>query len=207
MSHAHRNPPAPSLPMGRFLRNVALWLFPVAALWLLLTPFYNRFLLAAGQNLLHLGESPDVTRLLPYTGGFAMVHRTDFPPARSNVYSFRVTDIHFHLVLLATLFLAVPGVPWRRRLSNLGVALLIAAFFHVALVVLWVEFGYATQMGSWSLEHYSAAARESWGLAKHLMDLPFKLGFPLLLWAAFYLRTLFPTSPRGSKQAASEHHI
>jgi hypothetical protein len=38
----------------------------------------------------------------------------------SLVHSFRVTDVHFHLVMLMALFLAVPHLSWRRRLENLG---------------------------------------------------------------------------------------
>ena len=58
--------------------------------------------------------SPNVTDLLRKDEHFAYVSRIDFPPARSLVYSFRTTDVHFHLVMLGALFLAVPGVPWTR---------------------------------------------------------------------------------------------
>lgn len=174
------------------VRNLLLWLVPAALLWLLLTPFYNRFLEVAGENLLHLVESPNVTRLVPHDVHYALILRADFPPARERAGSFRVTDLHFHLILLGGLFLATPGVPWRKRLSDLGTALLVSAFFHLALVVLWVQFTYATQLGAWSAEHYGAVARNLWGLGKHVLDLPVKLALPLLLWAVFYLELLLP---------------
>ena len=41
------------------------WLVPAWAFWALLTPGYNRFLLASGQNLLHLTEYPSATLLAP----------------------------------------------------------------------------------------------------------------------------------------------
>lgn len=185
---------------SRLVRNLLLWLVPVTLIWLLITPFYNRFLITAGENLLHLFESPDVTDLVRHDDHFALVLRRDFPPDHSNVYSLRVTDLHFHLVLLATLFLAVPGVPWRERLGNLGWAVLIAVFFHILLIFFWVKFAYATQLGEWSLEHYSHALREIFGITKHVLDLPIKLAFPLALWAAFYLELLLP---RGEPQAQS----
>ena len=50
----------------------------------------------------------------------------------------------------------------------------------------------ATQLGSWSLEHYGAFARNAYGLGKHLADLPFKLAFPLVLWTAFYWPLVAP---------------
>ena len=182
----------------RLIRNTVLWLLPATVLWVLLTPRYNLFLRTAGENLVRLTESPDVTRLDPRDGHYAVIARLDFPPAREAVGSFRVTDLHFPVILLAALFLAVPGVPWRERLANLGLALVATAVFQVVLVLFWVKFTYATQLGSWSLEHYGAFGRNAWGLGKHVLDLPVKLALPLLLWAGFYLDRLLP---RGTPEA------
>lgn len=177
---------------GRLVRNLLLWSVPVVLVWMALTPSYNLFLATAGENLLNWTESPDVTDLATTESHFASVLRRDFPAERSAVYRIRLTDLHFPVVLLAALFLAVPGVPPRRKMENLGWALLISVFFHILLVVLHVKFAYATQLGTWSLENYTPVAREAWGMAKHLADLPLKLAWPLLLWAAFYLRWLLP---------------
>jgi hypothetical protein len=191
-----RTAPEPAAPRPwtpRFVRNVLLWLIPVWALWALLTPAYNRFLLAAGANLLHLSERPPVTIFHFNDTHDASVERRDFPPGRALVGpALRVTDIHFHLVLLGALFLAVPGVPWRRRLENLGWAALATIFFDIALVFLYVKFLYATQLGSWSLAHFGPFARNLYGLGKHLLDLPYKLALPFALWAGFYLHLLAP---------------
>lgn len=172
---------------GRLIRNVLLWLVPVWLVWMAITPVYNRFLATAGENLLLMTESPNVTDLLVQGAHTAHVQRRDFPPSRSLVGSIRVTDLHFHLVLLATLFLAIPGVPWRERLSNLAWAVLIAVVFHLLLLFFWVKFVYATQLGAWSVAHYGPFARNLFGLGKHLLDLPFKLALPLILWAGFYI--------------------
>lgn len=172
------------------IRNTLLWLLPVVALWTAVTPLYNRFLLKAAENVAHLTESPDVTELLRKDAHFAFVSRRDFPPAKSLVHSFRVTDAHFHLVLLGALLLAVPGVPWKKKLENLGWALLVTAFFDILLVFSYVKFAYATQLGAWSMANYGSFARNFWGMFKHLMDLPFKLALPFLLWAGFYVGTL-----------------
>ena len=178
----------PAVP--RLIRNALLWVVPVALVWLLLTPAYNRFLLGSAENLARWTESPNVTELPRQDTHFAYVHRIDFPPARALVYSFRVTDVHFHLVMLGVLFLAVPGIAWKERMSNLGWALLITVFYDILLVFLYVKFAYATQLGAWSLAHYGPFARNFWGLAKHLFDLPFKFALPFLLWAGFYLKWL-----------------
>ncbi len=186
---AHHKAPRRSWAL-LLVRNALLWLLPVALLWVLVSPAYNRFLLVSGENLAHLTESPDATDLLRKDDHFAYVSRRDFPPAKSLVHSFRVTDVHFHLVMLIALFLAVPRIPWQRRLQNLGWALLVTVFFDIFLVFFYVKFAYATQLGSWSLAHYGAFARNFWGLGKHLLDLPFKLSLPFLLWAGFYLNDL-----------------
>jgi hypothetical protein len=169
-----------------FLRNVLLWLLPVWLVWTLFTPFYNRVLLAGAQNLLHLTESPSATQLVRQGDDDAVIARLE-PPMGLLPHGFRVTDVHFHLVLLAALFLAVPRVPWRERLAHLGWALLVTVFFDVLVVFLKVKVAYATQLGSWSVEHYGPFARNAYGLAHHLLDLPFKLALPFALWAAFYL--------------------
>lgn len=176
------------LDIRRFLRNLALWLVPVVLVWVFLTPWYNLFLVTAGENLLHLIEIPDETRL-----GLDEHHaQVAHIGLGRQVYSFRVTDLHYPVILAALLFLAVPGVPLRQRLENLGVALIILAFFHLALVVAWVKFAYATQLGEWSQEQYGPVAREVYGMTKHLLDLPIKLALPLVLWVFFYLERLLP---------------
>lgn len=178
------------------MRNALLWLVPVFALWAFATPLYNRVLLRVGETALNLVERPDVTELLQRRGGHeAYVARRDFPPARTLVQAFRVTDMHFHLVLLGTLFLAVPGVPWGRRLRNLGWAAFATVGFDLLLLVVYVEAVYATRLGDWSLAHYGPLARNAWGMAEHLLDLPVKLALPFALWAGFYVRLLLPSRP------------
>lgn len=181
---------------SKLARNVLLWLLPAAVLWIGMTDFYNRFLTISAQNLLHLAESPNVTELHKYAkdDNYVTIHRRDFPAAKSQVYSVRVTDLHYHLVLLFALFLSPPGVPWRQRLANLGWALLVAVFFHLVLFFFWVKFAYATQLGAWSVESYGAFARNFFGLGKHLLDLPFKLALPFALFIAFYLPQLRPSA-------------
>ena len=169
-----------------------LWMVPVTVVWVLLTPSYNRFLEVGGENLTRLVESPNVTRLDPKDEHYTLISRLDFPPARETVGQIRLTDLHFPVVLMTALFLAVPGVGWKERLSNLGYALVFTAVFHLVLVLFRVNFTYTTQLGEWSLETYGPVARNFWGLGKHVLELPVKLAMPLLLWAGFYVGELMP---------------
>ena len=179
---------------NRFVRNILLWMVPVSAVWLLAVPIYNPFLTKAAENLVRLAEDPKVTRLVAKETHYFIITRTDLPSRALS--SVRVTDSHFPLILTGVLFLAVPGISLRRRFENLGWATLVSVFFHIILLFLWVQFVYATQLGRFSMENYSPFAREAWGLAKHLADLPFKFSLPLILWSLFYLRELFGDAPK-----------
>ncbi len=182
--------PAPKSWSGRFALGVTLWLIPAAVVWATLTPLYNVFLTTSAENLVRLTESPGVTRLLKHDRHHLVVTRTDLPSPRGWLESVRTTDVHFPLIMLGAFFLGVPGIPWRRRLENLGWGVLISICFHIISLLFWVKFIYATQLGDWSAEHYGPWWINCWGLGKHLLDLPFKLAMPLLLWSAFYLGRL-----------------
>lgn len=183
---------------SRFARNVLLALIPVIIVWVVVTPIYNRFLATAATNLTQLIESPNRTRLVSHDRHHAVVVRNDLSTPKGFLSSVRMTDLHFNWLMLGALILATPNLPLRRRLRDLGVATLALALFHVLLAFLWVQFILATQLGSWSLEHYGAFGRNGWGLAKHLADLPFKFGLPLALWVGFHLRAL----PREARRSS-----
>ena len=191
---------------ARFALGLLLWVPIAALLWVLLTPFYNLFLVRAAERVTRLTERPAVTRIALDRGEQAVISRADTRAGGRLPYPLRATDLHFPLVLLAGLFLAVPDVPWRPRLENLGVALLVAVCTHLLDLVFWVKFVYATQLGDWSLAHYGPAARNFWGLGKHLLDLPVKLALPLVLWCGFYLRQLL-SFPEVAAKATRRRHI
>ena len=176
----------------RFLLRLLVWILPVAAFWAVATPFYNRFLIVGSEKLVRMTESPPVTRLVPRDRHFVLLTRSDSASAKGFLYSIRVTDVHFNWILLGAFFLAIPDVDVRRRAENLGWAALATVFFHLVSLFLYVKFAYATQLGEWSLTHFSATAREAWGMAKHVFDLPLKFSWPLLLWSFFYFREVFP---------------
>jgi len=161
-------------------------MLPAVVFWILITPFYNRFLSLAGEKLTRGTEFPAVTRLDLQDAHFLFVTRSDVSGKDGFVYKFRLTDVHFNLILTVALFLAIPAVDSRRRAENLGWALLISVLFHLLVLFFVVKFVYSTQLGSWSDAHYGAFAQNFWGFGKHLLDLPFKLALPFILWVGFY---------------------
>ena len=184
---------------NRFLRNLVLAFVPVVVCWLLITPIYNRFLIRATENLTQLIERPNQTSLKPHETHYVLIYRGDLRGQTStgHLYSVRTTDVHFPVLLLAAMFLAVPDLSLQEKLRHLAWALLVTVFFHLLSLFFWIQFAYATQLGNWSLEHYSAFWRNFWGLGKHLLDLPFKFAWPLVLWLAFFGRRLLsqPVQP------------
>jgi hypothetical protein len=191
---------------GRLFLGLVLWVPVAALLWTAVTPFYNLFLVRAVERMTRLGERPAVTQISLDRGEQAVISRSDTRAGGRLPYPLRATDLHFPLVLMVGLFLAVPGVPWSQRLENLGLALLVAVASHLLDLFFWVKFVYATQLGDWSLARYGPFARNFWGMGKHLLDLPVKLALPLLLWSVFYLRHLlkFPTA---SPPPAARSHL
>ena len=178
----------------RFPLLVVLWLIPATLVWVGAKDFLNIFLRINAEHLIHLGESPNTTRLYPaeQDRDYIVIERLDFPQARARIASVRVADVHFHLILLLALFLAVPRISWRVRLTALSWALLATLVFDILLLYFWVKFYYATQLGPWSLDQYGTFSRNLYGLGKHLLDLPFKLGLPLALFVVFHFRRLLP---------------
>lgn len=182
-----------------FAWRVMAWMIPAALVWLLLTPVYNRFLTKSAENLVRLSERPSVTRLQVKDVDYFLISRVDIPNSKGFLSSVRVTDTHFPLIMTIAFFLAVPTVSWRQRFEALGWAFLISIFFHIFALFLWVKFVYATQLGEWSLANYSVFGQNFWGMAKHLADLPFKLGLPFLLWSFFFLGELLPLRAAPTK--------
>jgi hypothetical protein len=182
-----KNPGASRTWSARFVRQILAWIVPCAVVWLLATPVYNRLLAGWTELFVRFTERPAVSHVEMQDAHHAAVRRSDYVGDK-NLYRIRVTDLHFHLILTGALFLAVPGLPLRRRLENLSYALLATILFDLLLFFFFVKFVYATQLGSWSTQHYGAFARNFWGLGKHMLDLAFKFALPLILWAAFYYR-------------------
>jgi len=175
-----------------FLGHFLFWTPSVLVVWFFLTPAYNLFLVRATEKLLHVAESPEVTRLTPYQKHHVVVTRTDLPTSKGRLTTFRVTDVHFPLILLGAFFLAVPGKPLPKRLAFLGWAVLIACGVHLLTLFCQVKSFYANGLGEWSAAHYGEFGKNFWGLSQHLLKIPVKLALPFVLWATFYLDVLLP---------------
>lgn len=175
--------------VDRLVRGILLWAIPCAVVWVAITPLYNRLLAGWTERLVRLSERPAVSRVEMQDRHYSAVRRSDYAGDKF-LYRIRVTDIHFNLILTGALFAAVPGIAVKRRMTNLGWALFASLLFHILLFFFFVKFVYATQLGTWSAEHYGAFAQNFWGLGKHMLDLAFKFALPFILWVGFYYSEL-----------------
>lgn len=175
---------------SRYLLRLLLATAALAPCWWLATPLYNRYLVEASENLLHLLEVPNVSRLLLSSSPHeAILLRLDFPPSRQTVSGLRLTDLHFTAALAAAVVLA-QRTPLRKRLSQLLEVVLFCTAFHLALVLSLTYCVYAVELGDWSMAHYGPVSCNGLALVRHLLHLPFKLALPLLA----YVYCCYPAS-------------
>ncbi|MGE5279107.1 MAG: hypothetical protein ACM3SU_19095 [Acidobacteriota bacterium] len=152
------------------------------AFWFGFSAPYERVLAAAAEAVLRATERPAVTRLLPQEGEI-LVERSDFPPAADRP-GLPAADLHFNLVLLASLY-ALDRRPWQAGrvaafLEGCGVLFLT----HVVALVFQVRSLYATGLGAWSAAHYGAVARNFWSAGFHFYQIAGRFAAPFAIWWA-----------------------
>jgi hypothetical protein len=170
----------------KLAKRLPLAFLPALAVWLALSPLYNRILTAGSENLLRVFESPDRSSFYLRDSGWMMVTRSDYGGGQGSLHEIRLADVHFNFLLWTAFAFATPAWALRARAKAWGSGLVVLALFHLALTALQAEFVYATQLGDWSTSHYGPFARNVIGLTKHVADLPLKLAMPLVLWVAFF---------------------
>ena len=168
------------------------------AFWLGFSAPYDRVLATAAEAVLRATERPAVTRLLAQDGEI-LVERSDFPPAASRP-GLPAADLHFNLVLLASLY-ALDRRPWQAGrvaafLEGCGVLFLI----QVVALVFQVRSLYATGLGAWSAEHYGAVARNFWSAGFHFYQIAGRFAAPFAIWWALRRDGEAADGRRGSRR-------
>ncbi len=146
------------------------------ALWLAFSLPYERAIANCAESLLRSGERPPVTRLTARGGEF-VVDRSDFPPAAPRP-GLPAADLHFNLVILATLLAALPPA----RGSRVVLALLLLFCVHVVALCCQVESLHATRLGAWSEANYGTFARNGWAAAFHVYQIAGRFAAPFAIW-------------------------
>jgi hypothetical protein len=163
-------------PPGRLLFRIAAGFAIGLAVWLALSPPYEKVVAAASETALRALERPAVTRLTA-RGGEILVDRADFPPAAPRP-GLPAADLHFNLVILAALLAAFSPI----RPGRAALALLALFAVHVLALCCQVESLYATRLGPWSEANYGTLARNFWATAFHAYQIAGRFAAPFAIW-------------------------
>lgn len=154
------------------------------AIYVALTPVYDRFIASMAEKTLHAFESPDVTRLSRAEDGNVTVDRRDFDP-RSKRPGIPLRDLTFNFVLLTALFAASKRPFSDRNIGGFVIASLLLAITHVLGAVTEVMSIYALKLGMWSTVNYSSFQQNLWSVLSHFYRLVFMYAIAFALWWIF----------------------
>jgi hypothetical protein len=142
------------------------------------------------QLLIRAYEYPKVTRLV-VVDHRAEVRRADLR-TDSVVPTVALTEIHFNTIVFLALCLALPR-PWsRKQLERLVMGWSVLYLTQSLNLLFHVKFLYASAFGAWSLQNYSAVARNVFGFLQYATDLPGRFAFPFAIWLGFNWDQVMP---------------
>jgi hypothetical protein len=176
-------------PRARFLRRLPIALVAALVLWLLLRPALDHAVAGLAQTLVRAYEYPRVTRLV-VADHRAEVRRADFRTT-SGIPALALTEIHFNLIVLLALSLALPRPFSRRQLERLFMGCCVLYLTQAINLVFHIKTLYALGLGEWSQANYSDLARNLFGFGRYFTDLPGRFSFPFLIWLGFNWDTVF----------------
>lgn len=154
------------------------------AVWILLSPLYNRVIAAGAEAVIRAFEKPPVTRLRLAEDGYVTVDRSDFDP-RSKRPAIPIHDLTFSFLLLTALFAASKHPLSDRNVGGFVAASAALALTHVGAAVAEVMSIYVAKLGIWSTVHYSDFERNFWGVVNHAYRLVLMYAIAFALWWGF----------------------
>ncbi len=173
----------PRLEWRTALKAIAGFLVGLA-MWVFLTPMYDKLVAGGAQAVMRVFENPKVTRLKPAADNFVTVDRADFDP-RSKRQWIPVRDLTFNIALMTALF-AVSKRPFSdRNIGGFFIAVLLLYVTHVFGTIAEVMAIYVAKLGMWSQVHYSDLERNVWGVINHFYRLVLMYAFAFALWWLF----------------------
>ena len=155
------------------------------ALWVLLTPSYDRVIAASAEKVIRVFEKPPVTRLTRKDDGYTTVDRTDFDRRSTRRPAMPIKDLTFNIILLTALFAASKRVFSDRNIGGFLIAAVILALTHILGTIAEVMSIYVAKLGMWSTVNYTEFERNFWGVANHSYRLVLMYAFAFALWWAF----------------------
>jgi len=163
--------------VGRFLILFVVTLAALAALWTFIAPAYTSLIGTIARPLFRVVESPNVT-VLDVQGAETWIYRI---VGEREISPFTWFDrfTFFALIPLIALFVATPGLGWRRRLARLAAGIGAMVCVHAIYLVASVELSYAA-MGLRDVGPLAARMLDAWQvLVRILWE-----AAPVLIWVA-----------------------
>ncbi len=166
-----------------FLKRLPLSLIISMMLWGLLRPVADHAVAGLAEILIRSFEYPKVTRL-EVEKHHASIVRSDFR-SDSKIPAIPLTEIHFNLIVLLALYLALPR-PWsKEHLEKLFMGVCVLYLTQSINLLLHVKCLYSLGLGDWSLQNYSDFSRDFYGFWRYFTDLPGRFSFPFVIWVGF----------------------
>ena len=173
----------PRLEWRTVLKALAGFLVGLA-IWIFLTPAYDKFIAAGAEKVIRAFEKPKVTRLQMAEDKNVTVDRADFDP-RSKRPAIPIRDLTFNIVLLTALFAASKRPFSDRNILGFVISLALLAVSHIFGAVVEVMSIYVAKLGMWSTVHYSDLERNVWGVLNHFYRLVLMYAIAFALWWIF----------------------
>ena len=173
-----------------FVRRMAVAAVVALVVWALLRPALDGAVTSFAQLLIRAYEHPKVTGLV-VVDHRAEVRRADLR-SDSALPTVALTEIHFNTIVFLALCLALPR-PWsRKQLERLVMGWSLLYLSQSLNLLFHVKFLYASAFGAWSLQTYSAVARNVVGFLQYATDLPGRFAFPFAIWLGFSWDQVMP---------------
>lgn len=171
------------------------------ALWVALSPVYDRGLARGAELVMRAFEKPPVTRLRQMEDQrFISVDRQDFDP-RSKRPGVQLRDLTFNVILMAALFAIHPRAFSDRNILGFVLASIVLAGTHVLAAIAEVMAIYVSRLGPWSRVHYSDLERNIWGVASSSYRVVLMYAIAFALWWIFRGPATSPDAPKAPKPA------
>lgn len=154
------------------------------AVWLLLSPLYDRVIARGAEATLRAFERPAVTHLRTGDDQYVTVDRSDFDP-RSKRPAIPLRDLTFNFVLLTALFACGKRPFSDRNMAGFLIACVLLGLTHIGAAVTEVMSIYVAKLGLWSSVHYGSFSRNFWGVANHFYRLVLMYAIAFALWWIF----------------------
>lgn len=158
-----------SRTLGFLLALLPVWGIVQFVIWPVAQPAYSAAVAHTANAALGLLESGEQVTHLRSASGYIHVH-SDLAEDGEPSISYNGDLLHFYTVLFASMLIVFPWIPLRQRLGLMPAALACLFLFHVAVVLINVEYMYAVEMTDVAARHYTTRQQTLWTWLHHTVD-------------------------------------